>query len=117
MIFYKREDFELIFLGMYAVGTALLLSGQCLDSDFFNKGICFFLGKLSTALFLSHYYFSSPNHDIANITNILPEDMNKWGVLVIYYVLALCTALAVMHIAGFIRNNNIKNRLITKLIA
>ena len=111
MIFYRNTDYEPILIGMYVIGIALTFSELCLDLDLYNNRICFFLGKLSTPLFLSHFYLSSPRRDLASIMNVLPQSIDIHLALIIYYCTSLFLALTVMIIAEYIRKSNLLGKM------
>lgn len=73
MYFFKASRRDYFFLALLAFGVILSFSGRGVFSAAFNHSLCFFLGKMSMALFFSHTFFAKYLNEIlpSCYTNIL----------------------------------------------
>ena len=93
----SQRDYAYLFVLVIFVG--LIFSRQAIDSDVFDRKICFWLGKFSLPLYLSHIYYAF------YLSLVLPEGLSVNEQLVIYLACAFITALFVMLVSKCLRKN------------
>ena len=86
-------------LTLVAMMCALVLcfSRLCCDRDWYCSPWVMWLGRFSLPLFLANIFWSR------NLAFILPDVVNPWGMLLIYYGTSLLTAVVVMFLAKQLR--------------
>ncbi len=112
MAFFTIDQVQILLLIMYVVGISIVFANHnCIDSKLFDHRIFLWLGKISTPLFLCHFFFCSPKSDIASLNNILPAGLSKGVTLCIYYLVSLAVAIFISITAETIR----KKKLLVKI--
>lgn len=79
----KRDYFYILFL---AVAIVITFSGQTIDSKWYNNKFCYWLGKFSLYVYLSHAAWCK------QIGTLMPEGASVKQQVVTYVAVSICTA-------------------------
>ena len=93
----SQRSYLALFCLVFAIG--LIFSNKGHGQKIFNNRLCYFLGKFSLPLYLSHYFYATRMNQYA------PEGLTNTEKLLLYYSLAVVTAAVVMGIASLYRRN------------
>lgn len=106
LIFASSPTLQLFILGLYILGLILVFSEKCLDYRIYqNAKSIMFLGRLSTSLYLVHYY-------VVYIFKYLIKEQFAWvqgmgwgGIVVLFYFISLALAIVVNTISELIKRS------------
>lgn len=92
---WDSRDF--VYLLVFALGVMLSFSGQGIEPSWFNGKASAFLGKVSLAVYLGHYYWAS------NAAWFYPAAWNNTQKLIAYVLISAVTSAVIMMLAGLYR--------------
>ena len=97
MFFFNASRRDYFFILIYAIAIIITFSEKTADKRFFNNKLCYFLGKYSFSLYLSHSFWSTC------FNKLIFAEMSNAEKMLVYMALSFATGFFVMLVSDFIR--------------
>ena len=98
--FFGSSKYDYFFIVIFMIAITLTFSHQSICADWFDNGVCWFLGKYSFPLFLSHYYFSN------YLGKLLPSGWPIAKQTIVYMLISMLNAFVVMGISFYLKKHS-----------